>query len=396
MNCAIEVEVHFYLVIMKTFSRTFLALIATILLQGCSKTYEIQFEHLSMLAFEHKFKTPKYHEDCRMVVETNEDFDVEQYIENASNFSNFLYDIEWDDSYSYIKEWDKNKSGFFYLPNIKNWNITLYENATNEKLFEISCDDGVVESLSVWESGKLICEAKGCIMSYGEEYVNYLSLGNLKFYDYENGEKQYVKEEEIIECIEKTEEYNKFKHTVLENYSTGQVYHITSEIYTDDDSYYEIVSDSYYNEDGSEMTKFERLWKDKKDYILFKTNHGTSNYTPIYYVMIPASHTNSTGYMVAFSSSSRRFNSVGMQYYFNYDVDGDILECSDFFAYSFGIPKRSTNNVRFFLDVEDNDGEIGLRGRAPSYHRCDGIVLTPLDLPYNSTLYEYLKREIGW
>ena len=386
---------HFFLIIMKTFSRTFLALIVTILLQGCSKTYEFQFENLSMLAFEENFKTPKYHTDCRMVVKTSEEFDVEQYIENASNISNFLYDFEWDDSYSYMKEWDKTKSGFFYFPNVKNWTITLYENATGEKFFEASCSDGVVEYLSVWESGKLICEAKGCIMNYGEVYVNYLSSGNLKIYDYENDEKQYIKKEESIECIEETEEYSKFKQTISENYPTGKAYHIISKIYTDDDSYYETICDSYYNEDGSEMTKFDRLTMGDKDYTLFKTNFSSYG-KPIYAVMIPYPHSRKSGYIATFSSSDKRFNEVSMKNHFNYDVNGDVLECSNYFGYSFGVPTKSTNGVRFFFDIEEVEDEIALVARTPRNHFFDDFELYAMDEPYNSVLYDFLKEEIGW
>ena len=380
---------------MNTLSKTAVLLIFGILLQGCSKTYEIQFENLSMLAFEENFMTPKYHEDCRMVVKTSEEFDVEQYIENASNFSNFLYDFEWDDSYHYMKEWDKTKSGFFYLPNTKKWTITLYENETDEKLFEVSCSNSVVESLSVWESGKLICEAKGCIKNYGEVYVNYLSLGNLKIYDYEYDENQYIKKEESIECIEETEEYSKFKQTISENYSTGQAYHIISQVYTDDDSYYETICDSYYNEDGSEMTKFDRLTAGNKDYILFKTNFSSYG-KPIYAVMIPYSHSRKSGYIVTFSSSDTRFNQVSMKNYFNYDTNGDVLECSNYFGYSFGVPKKSTNGVRFFFDIEEVEDELVLVARTPRNHFFDDFKLYAMNKPYNSVLYEFLKKEIGW
>lgn len=379
---------------MKMSVKTFIMLLTTaFLFQSCSKTYEIQFDKLSMLAFKRNFQTPEYLENCRMEVVTSAEFDVKHYIETASNFSNFSYGFDFDDTYHYMTEWDKTESGFFYLPNMKNWDITLYDNTTGEKVFEVSCSNGVVKSLSVWEYGNLICEAKGSISCYDEVYENYLSLGNLKIYGYDG--KRYIKKEENIECLEKTAEYRKLKHTTSENYSTGQAYHVTSEIYTDDDSFYEIVEDSYYNEDGSDMTKFDRLTKGHNKYILFETNLTSSGY-PVYTVMIPESGSYESGHIIAFLSDSDLNSIVMMKNFFTYNVNGDVLECFDFHGYAMLIPKKSNRDIRFFMDLKEYDDNIMLVARTPNNHFYEGAKFYVSEKPYNSALYEFLKKKLGW
>ena len=219
------------------------------LLQGCSKsfdkTYEIQFDKLLMYAFEQNFNTPNSLRDCRMEIRTNEEYDITQYCDGS-----WMFQSHWG-----ISKSDK-ENGFFYVPDLENCDITLYNNSTNAKYFELSCRDGEIRDIFVYdEDNKIICEVEGlveCDFMFDEASSYYFSFGHRVFYDYSWEGKQYKSKEETTKLYEETEDYCIYKLTITEYYQSGDVSHITSHICItakgDAESYSHIIEDSDFEE----------------------------------------------------------------------------------------------------------------------------------------------------
>lgn len=224
-------------------------LIAVILLQGCSKsfdkTYKIKFDKLLMSAFEQNFSTPSSLRDCRMEIKTDEEYDITQYCNGS-----WMFQSHWGFSQS------DEENGFFYVPNLENCDITLYNDATNAKYFELSCRDGEIRNIFVYDEDKnIICEAEGlveCDFMYDEASCYFFTFGHRVFYDYSQEGQRYKSKEETTKLYEETEEYSIYKLTITEYYQSGDASHTTSHICItakgDAESYSHIIEDSYWEE----------------------------------------------------------------------------------------------------------------------------------------------------
>ncbi len=388
---------------MKVFYKTIIVVITGILLQSCSKTYEIQFDKLLLLTFHEEFKCPEYLENCRITIKTKDNLDTIEYISDA------IIAAKNSDlpEYQYIEATNEKTIGKLIIPSVKSCNITIYNNE-NDKILELTYKDKAnlptptsdtgITNLTTWENSNLKCNVEGDISWDYESYPGCWRFYSGKYKLY--GCNQTILKEITTEhCTEN--ENCLLKKTTIEYYPTGNIYHKRLEKHVDNANEectecthsVEIIEDSYYNEDGSNMTKFDRLINGHNDYILFETNY-TSDGLPIYAVMLPYPQSYESGHIIAFSSPSKRFNRIALQNYFNYNVDGDVLECSNYFGYSFGIPKRSNRNWQFFFDIKEIDGEITLIARVPRNHFYHNFEFRISKEPYNSALYEYLKKQI--
>lgn len=263
-------------------------LFAVILLQGCSKsfdkTYEIKFDKLLMYAFEQNFNTPSFLRDCRMEIRTDEEYDITQYCDGS-----WMFQSHWGFSQS-----DK-ENGFFYVPDLQNCDITLYNNSTNAKYFELSCRDGEVRVICVYdEDNEIICEVEGLVkwdFMFDEASSYYFSLGHRVLYDYSWEGKRYKSKEETTKLYEETEDYSIYKLTITEYYQSGDASNITSHVCItakgDADSYSHIIEDSYFEEavsnEFSVQVDYESNEKASEDTQVEQYESNNPNYTEDYY-----------------------------------------------------------------------------------------------------------------
>ena len=381
---------------MKIFSKILMVLVSTILLQSCSKTYEIQFENLYMGASAlGEFKCPAYFSNCRMEVETSDNFDVVQYTQRTSDC---LDELLLDREYDYIKRWDKAKSGAFVFPKIKNWAIALYDNSTGEKMFALSCKNGVVISLSVWETGKLICEAKEDKHNDWPYPINILA--NMKYYDYNynnNGE-LYIKQEEKFDGIELTKSHQyKYKHTIWEYYPTGQIYHVSSKECTEDGGFViskTIIEDIYYKQDGSEMTMADRLFENHEEYIILSTGYTDRRDNGKFYIIfMPKEKGNTKGYGAIISSNKYDLLSIKIDRTFEYRIDDNEIICDEFFTHTEYRTERVNNQKRRTLEIDvDYDKNIIVKGEFVIKGWDVNCNMKPSQNGYSDWLYTTLQE----
>lgn len=247
---------------MKAFYRTILAVITGILLQSCTKTYEIQFDKLFLVAIEN-FKTPIFIENCKMVIKTEDDFNINKYTKNSKDpeLLNFIsYATDFEDDYN-----NENASVFYIPDDINKGNIILYDNATNTKYIEISLNKGI-KSISVYENGKVVSEAKGDIQTDDiEGFYYYLASGNMKFYDYDSNGKQYVSKEQNFVYQPELEEIT--QNDYYEDNETAEDYEYKHE--EDNNLYEEEYTQNYQNqetEDTSIAPWMIGTWKGSLNY----------------------------------------------------------------------------------------------------------------------------------
>ena len=249
---------------MKAFYRTILVVITGILLQSCTKTYEIQFDKLLLLTFHEEFKCPKYLENCCITIKTKDNLDTIEYISDA------IIAAKNSDlpEYQYIEATNEKTIGELIIPSVKSCNITIYNNE-NDKILELTYKDKAnlptptsdtgITNLTTWENSNLKCNVEGDISWDYESYPGCWRFYSGKYKLY--GCNQTILKEITTEhCTEN--ENCLLKKTTIEYYPTGNIYHKILEKHVDTANEectecthsVEIIEDSYYNEDGSEIS----------------------------------------------------------------------------------------------------------------------------------------------
>ena len=286
-----------------------------------------------------------------------------------------------------------------YIPSLKKASITVYD-ANNYKCLEAIVAGGEFTTLHLYKREKAVLEIDGefkCEYFEAEPMSYHLTRGSMRIYS-DTKEDYFLKKEITIS------ENSKNKSIKSENayYSSGNLYYNKQwETRVDDPSFYELISQVYYNEDGSEMSLSDRLFHEKKDYVVLKSDFCEYNGERCYMVLMP-SHGNSIGEGAFILSSRQNLTKFTIDRMFEYRLNDDIL---DTFNYSylgvFGKYRDQRINSKIYKIIDDGDFGVSLSG--PHYYwrknkRDFLIKMNVYDMPYNEwfkeTIQESLNRQI--
>lgn len=109
---------------MKKASIHILGIILFVLSTGCSKVYRIECDSLLLAPIVKELNTPEYITDCRIEIQTSDDFNIERY-EDISKISEL-----WKYDYSYVSD----NSSVLHIPGGKG-KLTIYFSESDEMMF---------------------------------------------------------------------------------------------------------------------------------------------------------------------------------------------------------------------------------------------------------------------
>lgn len=393
---------------MTILKKLFVALTSVMLLQGCAKTYEIHFNNLSLLVFQYLFDSHEILETCTIEVRTKEDFNAEEYAQMASGaVANFKNSMHYEQNYPFLISWDATdlENGIFYLP-ISNGRIKIYDDYTHAICLELTIKQNVITSLSVWKDNKLAYEATGELFcDYETEFPHAYDLasGTLKTFK-QQGDVTYLAKEQNVER-EETDEYDKSFITTKEYYPTGQLYHIKSSMTTEnnfeEDSWSEeTLQDTYYNEDGSEMTIADRLFQGHEKYIVLDTGWRTRAYGDAYFILMPGDNRNDKGYGALIYSKSDYLSRIYPGYTFEYRIEDSEIVCDEFFSHrkndgTYHSEYLHTYKRMTLAIIEDEDNDFIIDGNFYIIgDNVDDCQMEMTHLGHSNWLYKTLQKHI--
>lgn len=337
-----------------------LLIFVSMLLLAGRKKYIMEFHNLALNQFE-EFALPETIRDCKVeIIVSRRKFDINQY--KAIVNEKVAY---WN---------NEDVDGSLIAPNI-DAKITVF-NDSGAKCFEFICKgdndygseewwEAKITKLTAWDSGCIICKAKGDIKSNGSVKY-YLVGGTLKIYDYANEDKYLKKKNRTRGYFEGCNDYRRY---ITEYYPSGKIAHKIEKNVSKEDSYESIngyvdnkVEEVYLKEDGTEMSLVDRLFLNIDDFLIFKTDKYGVRYK--YIAILPKSSSNRSGHIVGFSSSRGISNNILVVAYCDYLVYDNSIECSNFRdSNRMGKWENSPYASKIYIDIEDTDDGIMLKSQ---------------------------------
>lgn len=372
---------------MKIFSKILMVLVSTILLQSCSKTYEIQFENLLLAPISQVLNTPDYISGCRIEIKTSEKFNIDEYLEMCGNFTSWPY----GEDYSYTNNWSNN-SGVFKVPSGKG-QISIYSNS--EKVLDMKYASGSITSSMIWEKGDVVCEFKGTL-DILIEYYYYFIQGQLIWYN--NDSDLYMQKKVITEgYAPNCKQYDKI---TTYYYPTGVVSRkVVQRIMEDENSpetgySSETMEDIYYKQDGSEMTMADRLFENHEEYIILSTGYTDRRDNGKFYIIfMPKENGNTKGYGAIISSNKYDLLSIKIDRTFEYRIDDNEIICDEFFTHTEYSTERVNNQKRRTLEIDvDYDKNIIVKGEFVIKGWDVNCNMKPSQNGYSDWLYTTLQE----
>jgi hypothetical protein len=345
---------------------------------------------------------PDYVSDCRVIIKTKEEFNIDEYKKNAYEW---IGNFRWDPEFSYLSYWDEN-SGVLTNHQFKKAMIDVVKLSDQTKVLNIEVEDGDITKFNVYnDNNEPLIEINGVIDYCGERCL-YVLAGSKKIYDETEG---YLKEEFKTEGYVK--DCKEYKQIFTKYYSTGEkkyqkvlrrIFDETAEsieggigeVYSE-----EVLEDQFYKKDGSTIEFLgDYIFEDMHKYLIYALDKSTYGGEDLYLALLPEFPHKFSGDAIIYGSRNGgkdEYNAT-KRYSFHYSVIGDELSC-------YGLVKLNASsyyqrylyghNLEFSLKITQNHlGEVILEGWS-SNRNFDlyNATLEKVDCKYDQYFYDKLK-----
>lgn len=330
------------------------------MLTGCSRVYEVMFDNLLLVSISDELRTPDFISNCRMEIMTSDKFNIDEYYKWC-NYYYEEYGYLLEEDYAYTLDWE-GISGLFTVPNGKG-SLTLY--SYDEKVIELSYQDGDITSCIVYEDDNVICEFNGTLKNNTfEQLVYYFLQGNLIYYN--NSDLYKEKEVFTVGYAPNCEAYDEvtnhydatgiLRHTIVKHYKR----------FEEDENfpyYEESIDEKFFNPDGSEMTMADRLFENHEKFLVLSAGYSSIRLGDFYIVLIPKEKGKLKGYGATIATNEGLSTSYYMKTSFEYKIEDNEIICDEFFFHSGNLSGRIQNHKRRTLEIDvDYDKNIIVKG----------------------------------
>lgn len=366
--------------------------IMAIFLSSCTKTYEVEFDNCVLKPIS-VLNTPDYISECRMVVKTSDEFDIDEYCESLRIGSRRWFEVY--DEYSYMND---GNTVVFQVPSSGEGQISIY--SYEEKVLDLEYENWRITSCTVWQEDDIVCEYKGelGVSAEGEIISYYFLHGELIWYNNDSGlymQKKIITEGYSPDC----EQYDEITYYY---YPTGVLSRKVVVRYSRDESNTEgsgysgvTVEDVYYNEDGSEMTMADRLFDNHEEYVILSTGYSNWRLGKFYIVLMPRGEELTKGYGAIISSKRYDLSSFQIDRTFEYRIDNNDIICDEFYYHERYRSGRISNQKRRTLEIDvDYQNNIVVKGEfVINGWEADCDDMQPIQNGYSNWLYRTLKND---
>lgn len=364
-------------------------LLSTLFMVSCNETYNLNYNNLSMYPLLHEMRDLQMEvTDCRVSVTTSQKFNVEAY----DNLAKSIWQSQNEESdYSH----DGNNGSLH--AEIKRGTITVYD-SSNTQILEVSVESNIIKSFKLYKNGEVLLEHTGnmgCEWFDGMPCYTFLE-GHQKIYDGEN----------LI--AERLSDYTKgcqsYIMTFNEYYPSGKLF--LSEKYsyecTDEEANNyerkEVLSRTFYNEDGTTMTPAEQLFIGNPKYLVLKSdfyNDSYNNNGTNYFVLFPSDYDKTKGKGISVYSNNN-LRGASAAHRFDFDINESTISFSNFYGYRFGLVRADLARIVYQIEANQN-GEIQIHGNHYFWHnngRPIEITMRVYDGKINPTIESFFWEAV--
>lgn len=325
-------------------------LLSTFFMVSCNETYNLNYNNLSMYPLLHEMHGLQTVTDCRVSVTTAQKFNVEAY----DNFAKSIWQSQYEES-----DYKPDGNNGSLHAEIKRGTIAVYD-SSNTQILEVSVMSNIIKSFKLYKNGEILFEHSG---DMGCEWFD-----GMPRYTFLGGYQKIYNEGNLM--AERISDYTKgcqsYVITTNEYYPSGKLFTSEKCSYecTDEEAnnyeQQEVLSRTFFNEDGTIMTPAERLFIGNPKYLVLKSDLDSYDGTN-YFVLFPSDYDRTKGKGISVYSNNN-LRRVSVVHRFDFDLNESTISFSNFYGYKYGGLVRADFARTVYQIEEKSNREIQMYG----------------------------------